>query len=194
MTRLLGSGLVLSALVASAEPTLVTQPSKPEPFAHRFGFAGYAMGWAGTYGAGGVGGRIRFEAFPRLGLDLFGEALVVAVPRGFRHDHPIGFNLFVPFRVSQAMRLRALLGMCVTASFLHPESPMAPRADTILVGAHVGGGVEVALHDRLSAFADAKAVAWWGNDRSVEGWTSATTDLRWSFVGQLAIGLMVHFG
>jgi hypothetical protein len=194
MTRLLGSSVVLWAMVAMAEPQVAGRPSQPQPFAHRFGIAGYAMGWAGSYGGGGVGGRIRFEAFPRLGLDLFGEAVAVAVPRGFRHDHPIGFNLFVPFRVSQAVRLRALLGMCVTASFLHPDSPMAPRADTILVGAHVGGGVELALHSRLSAFLDGKAVAWWGNDRSVEGWTSATMDLRWSFVGQLSMGLMVHFG
>jgi hypothetical protein len=62
------------------------------------------------------------------------------------------------------------------------------------VGAHVGGGIELALHSRLTAFLDGKAVAWWGNDRSVEGWTSATMDLRWSFVGQLSMGLMVHFG
>jgi len=184
---------VLLTFTAFAEEPSIRRPSA-SPFDRRFGVAGYALGGYGTYGAGGVGGRIRYEALPFLGLDLYGEAMLVTVPRGLRHDHPIGFNLFVPFRVSERVRLRPFIGMCVTPSYLHPENPQAKSADTILVGAHAGGGVEVALHDRLSFFADAKAIAWWGNERSVEGWTNASTDLRWSFIGQANLGFTVHLG
>lgn len=183
----------LFALSAFGEEVSTRRPSA-SPFERRFGLAGYALGGAGSYAAGGVGGRLRFEALPFLGLDLYAEAMLVAVPRGVRQDHPIGFNLFVPFRVSERVRLRPFIGMCVTPSLLHAENPQAPRADTVLVGAHAGGGVEVALHDRLSFFVDAKAIAWWGNERSVEGWTNATTDLRWSFIGQANVGLTVHLG
>ncbi len=200
-TALLVAVLSTSAAVAEetsinpahSAPGLTRRPSE-SPFDRRFGLAGYALGGAGTYTSGGIGGRIRFEAFRWLGLDLFGEAMLVAVPRGLRHDHPIGFNLFVPFRFGERVRLRPTLGMCVTPSFLHSENPDAKSADTILVGVHAGGGVEVALHDRLSFFAEAKAVAWWGNDRSVEGWTTATTDLRWSVIGQANLGFTVHLG
>jgi hypothetical protein len=132
---------------------------------------------------------------PFLGLDLFGEALIVPVAHGLRHDHPIGFNLFVPFRIGQVVRLRPLLGMCVTPSFFHPEEPGAPRADTILVGAHAGGGLELALHDRLSFFLEAKAVAWFGNDRSVQGWTGAVGgDVRPFLLGQAQLGFTFHLG
>lgn len=190
--------LLLAALPVLADepatPSAVQQAVKRTPFDHRWGLAGYALGWEGSYGAGGVGGRIRFEAFPRLGLELFGEALLVAVPRGLRHDHPIGFSLYVPFRVAERIRLRALGGMCVTPSFLHSEVPGAPRADTILLGAHLGGAADFALHERLSFFTELKSIVWWGNDRSVEGWTSASNDLRVSVLGQLALGFMVHFG
>ncbi len=154
-----------------------------------------STGWAGAYGGGGVGGRIRYEAFPFLGLDLFGEALIVPVAHGLRHDHPIGFNLFVPFRIGQVVRLRPLLGMCVTPSFFHPEEAGAPRADTILVGAHAGGGLELALHDRLSFFLEAKAVAWFGNDRSVQGWTGAVGgEVRPFLLGQAQLGFTFHLG
>jgi hypothetical protein len=194
-TRCVFMAVMMISAVSLADAVEVTTPATRSPFTRTFGLGAYATGWAGAYGGDGVGGRIRYEAFSFLGLDLFGEALIVPVAHGMRHDHPIGFNLFVPFRVGQVVRLRPLLGMCVTASFFHPEEAGAPRADTILVGAHAGGGLELALHDRLSFFLEAKAVAWFGNDRSVQGWTGAVGgDVKPFLLGQAQLGFTFHLG
>ncbi len=194
-TRCVFMAVMMISAVSLADTVEVTTPATRSPFTRTFGLGAYATGWAGAYGGGGVGGRIRYEAFSFLGLDLFGEALIVPVAHGLRHDHPIGFNLFVPLRIGQVVRLRPLLGMCVTASFFHPEEPGAPRADTILVGAHAGGGLELALHDRLSFVLEAKAVAWFGNDRSVQGWTGAVGgDVKPFLLGQAQLGFTFHLG
>lgn len=195
LNRTLVVAVTLMGALAAAQPVETTQVAKKSPFDRTFGIGTYATGWHGAYGGAGVGGRIRYEAFPFLGLDLFGEALLVPVPHGLRHDHPVGFNLYVPFRVGQVVRLRPLLGMCVTPSFFHPEEPGAPRADTVLVGFHAGGGVELALHDRLSFFLEAKAVTWFGNDRSVQGWTGVVSgEVRPFVLGQAQLGFTFHLG
>ncbi len=183
----------LFAVPSFAQETQVQQVvERKSPFNNIFGFAAYGAVEAGSYFGGGVGGRIRVEPWSWIGVDLFGEALLVESPTGVRHDHPIGFNLYVPFTFGR-VRLRPLLGMCVTFSFIHPTEPDAPRADDVLFGAHLGAGFEVALHHRLSFFAEAKAVMWVGHDRSVQGWTGAVgNDITPFMVGQGNVGLMVH--
>lgn len=191
---LLWVAVVGSAPSWAQEQVAAPGPERLSPFDRPFGIGAYATGWHGAYGGAGVGGRLRYEALPFLGLDLFGEALLVQAPHGIRHDHPIGFNLFVPFRLG-AVRLRPLLGMCVTLSFTHSDEPGAPGATTVLVGAHLGGGVELALNSRLSLFAEGKAVVWVGNDRTVQGWTGAVGNtVRPFVVGQAQVGLLVHLG
>jgi hypothetical protein len=200
-TRMPSRALLLSLLTLTALPALADDTPALHathdlsPFDRTFGLGAYATGWHGAYGGYGVGGRVRLEPWRFLGVDLFGEALLVATPAGVRHDHPIGFHLYMPFRVTESVRLRPLLGMCVVASFIEPTEPNAPRADDVLVGAHVGGGVDVALHGRVSLFAEAKAVVWVGHDRSVQGWTGAVGNQVQPFVvGQAQVGLMVHLG
>ncbi|GMU58571.1 MAG: hypothetical protein AMXMBFR34_03340 [Myxococcaceae bacterium] len=193
--RLALLALLLGAPALAADVPAVRASRAPSPWDRTFGVAAYATGWHGSYGAGGVGGRVRVEPWRYLGVDLFGEALLVTTPFGVRHDHPIGFHLYVPFRLSERVRLRPLLGMCVVASFIEPAEPHAPRADDVLVGAHLGGGVDLALHSRLSFFAEAKAVLWVGHDRTVQGWTGAVGNQVMPFVvGQGQVGFTVHFG
>lgn len=192
---LLSLVLLSRASLADEPPALVAGHHASSPFDRTFGFGAYATGWAGAYGAGGLGGRVRVEPWSRLGIDLFGEAYLVASPSGIRHDYPIGFNLYTPFRLGAVVRVRPMLGMCVVASFIEPSTPNAPRADDVLVGAHLGGGLELALHDRLSFFAEAKAVVWMGHDRTVQGWTGAVGgEVQPFVVGQGQIGLTVHLG
>ena len=125
INRTLVLAVMLVGAVVAAQPVEPTQAAKKlSPFDRTFGISSYATGWHGAYGGVGVGGRLRYEAFPFLGLDLFGEALLVPVPHGLRHDHPVGFNLYVPFRVGQVVRLRPLLGMCVTPSFFRWVAPL----------------------------------------------------------------------
>jgi len=193
-TLLLLSLLAAPTALADAPPSVRAARSL-SPYERTFGLGAYATGWHGAYGGYGVGGRIRVEPWRFLGVDLFGEALLVATPAGVRHDHPIGFHLYVPFSLTESVRLRPLLGMCVVASFIEPVEPRAPRADDVLVGAHLGAGLDVALHSRVSLFAEAKAVVWVGHDRSVQGWTGAVGNQVQPFVvGQAQVGLMVHLG
>lgn len=192
---------VLVLLVASAssafadEPTAVRASRDVSPYDRTFGIGAYATGWHGAYGGGGVGARVRLEPWRFLGVDLFGEALMVQSPAGVRHDHPVGFHLYVPFRFGEVVRVRPLVGMCVVASFIEPTEANAPRADDVLVGAHVGAGVDLKLHSRLSFFAEAKGIVWVGHDRSVQGWTGAVGNQVQPFVvAQAQLGFMVHFG
>ncbi len=196
MRRFLLLVLILTSAGAYAEAGTVSQRAHAlSPFDRTFGFAAYGTGWAGAYGGGGVGARVRVEFLPWLGADFFGEALLVTAPTGVRHDHPIGFNLFVPVRLGRVVRVRPLVGMCVVASFIEPTEPQAPRADDVLVGAHAGAGLELALHDRLSFFVEAKAVVWLGHDRSVQGWTGAVgNEVQPFLVGQGQVGLTFHLG
>ena len=184
------------SLAAHAEgPVLTKSVEHLGPFDRMFGIGAYATGWAGSYGAYGVGARVRLEPWSWVGVDLFGEAFMVTTPHGIRHDHPVGFNLYMPIRLGESMRIRPLIGMCVVASFIEPTEPQAPRADDVLVGAHAGGAFEVALGKRVSLFAEAKAVVWVGHDRTVQGWTGAVGNQVQPFVvGQGQVGIMVHLG
>lgn len=183
---------VLLSVPSFASETEVIRDYHRSPFERTFGLGSYLTGWAGSYGGAGFGARIRVEPFSFLGVDLFGEALLVTAPSGIRHDHPIGFNLYVPLRLGQA-RLRPFLGMCVVASLIEPSEPMAPRADDVLVGAHAGLGLEFALHTRLSFFVEAKGVLYVGHDRSVQGWTGALDNVVRPFgLAQAQSGFMFH--
>lgn len=191
---LMGALVSLAPQGAHAEYTL-HQSAFATSFDRPFAMAAYATGWEGTYGGAGLGGRLRWEMFPRLGLEVFGEALLVQSTAGLRHDHPIGFNLFVPFRFGERFRLRPLLGLCAVLSFIDSSQPNAPGANDVLLGVHAGVGAEVALSEGISLFAEAQAVAWAGHDRAVQGWTGAVgNELKPFVVGQAFTGLSLHFG
>ena len=176
-----------------AQPAPTPAPTKHSPFDNYLGIAAYGTGEGGSYAGGGLGGRLRIQPWRFVGVDLFGEAMLVASPHGIRHDHPIGFNLFAMFRFGR-VALKPLLGACVTFSFIEPTEADAPRADDVLFGPHAGLGLEVALHRRLSFFAEGKAVLWFGHDRALQGWTGAVGGNVQPFVvGQGMVGLMFHF-
>lgn len=165
----------LFTTVAVAEPALRREVDQ-SPFERTFGLGAYATGWAGAYGGAGVGARIRVEPLSWLGVDLFGEALMVTNPAGIRHDHPIGFNLYVPVRLGKVVRVRPLLGMCVVASLIEPLEAEAPRADDILVGAHVGAALDLALHKRSRSSSRPRGWCGWGmTARSTGGRAWSTT-------------------
>jgi len=166
----------------------------PSPFERPFALGANAVGWAGGYTAGGVGGRVRWEFLPRaLGIDLVSEHLIVDWPGGLRHDHPFGFNVYVPIALSKGVRVRPLLGFCTVLSFVEPKHAGAPRADDILVGAHGGAGIEIAVDERVSWFLDAQAIVYLAHDRTTRDWTGQVA----SNVGPIAVfqpatGLQLH--
>jgi hypothetical protein len=188
--------VLLATLAILVRPTGASaQDVEPAHFDRPLAVGAYATGWEGAYLGGGLGGRIRWEPFDWLGIEGFAEHLLVENPGGVRHDHPIGFNAFVPWRVAAGLRLRPLFGFCAVFSLIEPDREGGPRADDIVFGVHAGGGIEWAPWDDWSFFLDAQAVAYLGHDRRAQGWTgSVDEELRTTAVVQLAAGLQLHFG
>lgn len=185
------------AVVAAASlgvPAVAGAERAGGPLQRDFAIAGYATGWEGSYGGAGVGGRIRVPLWSWAGLDLFSDAVLVESPVGTRHDHPVGFNVFVPIRLSTNARLRPFLGMCAVFSMIEPENDNVPRADDILFGAHLGVGVEVGFAGAWSWFADVKGTGYVGHDREVAEWTGGV-DGDYGMIGvvQGSTGLQAHF-
>jgi len=187
----------ISARAQDAEPELPYD--EVAAFDREFAVAIYGTGHAGSYFAGGMGGRLRWQPFADdvpFGLEAYVEATVVDWPgEGFRHDYPNGFNVFVPIRLSQDFRLRGFIGFCDILSFVEPAQEDAPRADDVLFGIHGGFGAEWAVHSMFSLFADAQANVYMGHDRSSEGWTGGV-DEEFTFFwnAQLNVGLQFHLG
>lgn len=175
--------------------TTAAHAQRVRPFDRPFGLAVEGVGWAGDYAAAGAGGRARWEPFERLGVDVFAQALLVESAGGTRHDHPVGFSLYVPFELSSVVRLRPLFGFCAVFSMIEPEERGAPRADDILFGVHGGAGLEIALGSWLSLFVDVQGIGWIGHTRQAQGWTGAVDgDVRTYGVVEAAAGLQLHLG
>ena len=205
MGRFATMGLMLGAMGLWAGGARADSGTEPEPAAadeaapesHGFdrdwALGGYATGWEGSYLGGGIGGRIRWEPFDMLGVEVFGEHLVVESQGGLRHDHPVGFNLYLPIRLASDLQLRPMLGFCAVFSFMEPENEGAPGAEDVLFGLHGGAGIEWALFRDLSVFLEVQAVGWLGHDRTSQGWTGEVSEeLTTTGVVQASAGLQVH--
>ncbi len=199
MTRISLFSAVLFTLLTFAHLAEAQEPAPDAPratFDENLGVGFYGTGWLGAYPGAGVGGRIRWEPFDLLGIDLFGEALLVENPGGggLRHDYPIGFNLFVPIDLGEHVRLRPLFGFCAVFSLIEPASEGAPRADDVLFGIHGGAGVEWSPLRHFSFFLDVQATGYLGHDRSSQGWTGEVSEDYATFgLVQASLGTQVHF-
>lgn len=178
------------------EPRARDVPSPPRaasPFDKKLGGSGYAVAVTGSYSGVGVGGRLRWEMFRFFGIELFGEGVLVESRAGVRHDYPVGFHLFSPFRLGERVRLRPLAGMCASFSFVEPSTPGGVRADDVLFGVHGGVGLEVALASFLSAFADVKGTTYLGHARTAQGYTGDVGERLEPYVlAQGSLGLSLH--
>ena len=162
-------------------------------FERDFAIGIYGLGWAGAYLGGGGGVRVRWEPFDKLGVEVYSDHLVVEDPNGVRHDHPVGFNLFVPFRIGDRWRVRPLFGFCAIFSFVQPEQEGVDRIDDVLFGAHLGAGVELALNKWTSVFVDVQGIAYVGHSRTAGGWAVHVGDqLELSGLLQGQLGIQVH--
>lgn len=195
---LLALALAVGASSAGAEPPAqadtATTVVHSTAMDHRFGIGGYMTGWEGEYGGAGVGGRVHWRVLSWLGLDLFADHLAVESEGGLRHDHPVGFNLSTPIRVSKNIQLRPLFGMCAVFSFIEPDRDDAPRADDILFGIHAGAGLTFGFAERWSVFADVKATGYAGHDRTAQMWTGGVdNEVSLLAVVQASTGVQLHF-
>lgn len=183
------------AYFAFAATSLAAAQEPVRAFDRPFGLAIEGVGWAGDYAAAGAGARARWEPFERLGVEVFAQSLFVENAGGMRHDHPVGFNAYVPFDLSDAIRLRPLFGFCAVISMIDPEERGAPRADDVLFGVHGGAGLEVGFASQWSFFVDVQGIAWLGHAREGQGWTGAVTGDYTTFgVVEATAGLQLHLG
>jgi hypothetical protein len=191
--------LLLAPRVAAQDEVVEEIPPEAPSFGaldRPFAIGGYVSGWAGSYLAGGIGGRVRWEPFDELGVEVFGEGHVVEwAGAGIRHDHQIGFDLYVPITLVPGVRLRPLFGFCTVFSLIEPDPATAPRADDVLFGAHAGLGLEIGISTWGSFFVEAQGAVWAGHDRSQTRWTGTVEDTYAPFgTAQLITGFAVHFG
>ncbi len=166
--------------------------SQRHAFDRDFALGAYGLGWTGPYEGAGGGLKARWEPFDRLGVDVYTEHLVIEDPDGLRHDHPVGFNLYVPFRLTENFRLRPILGFCAVFSFVHPDQN-GDRIDDVHFGIHAGGGLEYAFGRFVSLFFDVQATTYLGHGRELGGWSAHVgdrIDAWWVVSG--ALGVQVH--
>lgn len=193
----LSSFFALVLVLGTASAARADDDDAPIESAYRrpIAFGSYAVGWAGSYSAVGAGARARWEMIPELGVEVFGETLFVEHQGGIRHDHPVGFDLFIPVPITPWLRFRPLFGFCAVFSLVEPEEPHAPRADDILFGVHGGAGLELAIGTYVSFFLDVQANVWVGHDRAAQGWTGGIEDTYVPFgTAQVALGIQLHLG
>ena len=140
--------------------------------------------WGGQYSTQGVGGRVRWEPFEYLGVDLTADFL------GNEHafDVPVGFHLYVPLTVLDGWRVRPLAGLCTVISLRRTQTIETSASDDIRFGFRLGAGTEVAVSDKFWLFADAKWERYLGHSRQVSTWSSAL-DGELSPTDQLAIAI-----
>ncbi|MCB9631564.1 MAG: hypothetical protein H6721_05420 [Sandaracinus sp.] len=178
---------------AHADDTELVPWSQRHAFDRDFGIGVYASGRAGYREAVGLGGEVRWEPFDRLGVDVFAEAFVVDEPGYRRLDVPIGFDLYVPFRVSEHVRLRPLAGFCSVFSFQDAQRDGVDDTHDVQFGVHGGAGLEVALGRFVSLTLDVKGIVYFGHDRYSGGWDDHVSDeLRAFGVAQGNLGVMMR--
>lgn len=197
MARLASLALVVLGL-SLASPA-AAQDAAPRPvrsaFDRSFAIGVYGSGWLGAYAAAGGGARIRWEPFELLGFEVFGETHFVEWPGALRHDHQLGFNMYVPFELTSWLRVRPLFGFCVVISMIEPGETGTPRADDVLFGVHGGAGIEASIETWVSVFLDVQAAAYMGHDRAQGGWTGGVGGDYVPFGSvQGVLGVAVHFG
>lgn len=169
--------------------------SEKDAFDRQFALGAYAMNWSVGYLGAGFGLRARWEPTDFLGLDLFSEHLVVQDDLGFRHDHPIGFNLYIPFEIFDDFRFRPLFGMCAVFSFTETDNAGVDRIDDILFGLHGGVGIEYSLGRFFSLYLETQVTGYLGHERygSAGGWSVHVGDsLASSLVVSNALGFQIH--
>jgi len=187
--------LVLTFVFAVFAAPSAAQTPPRSAFDRSWAIGAYASGWAGAYDAVGGGGRIRWEPFQLLGFEVFGEAHAVQWPGAIRHDHQLGFNMYVPIELTSWLRVRPLFGFCVVLSMIEPGESSTPRADDVLFGVHAGAGIEASIDTWASVFFDVQAAAYMGHDRSQGGWSGGVGGDYVPFGNvQGVLGVAVHFG
>jgi hypothetical protein len=196
MARL--ASLVL-ALSVALTPLAGSAQDAPRPvrsaFDRSFAIGAYGSGWLGAYAAAGGGGRLRWEPFELLGFEVFGEAHAVEWPGAIRHDHQLGFNMYVPIELTSWLRFRPLFGFCVVLSMIEPGEASTPRADDVLFGVHAGAGLEASIDTWGSVFFDVQGALYMGHDRSQGGWSGGVGGDYVPFGNvQGVLGVAVHFG
>lgn len=196
MARLASLALVVLGL-SLASPAAAQDAPRPvrSAFDRSFAIGVYGSGWLGAYAAAGGGARIRWEPFDLLGFEVFGETHFVEWPSALRHDHQLGFNMYVPFELTSWLRVRPLFGFCVVISMIEPGETGTPRADDVLFGVHGGAGIEASIETWVSVFLDVQAAAYMGHDRAQGGWTGGVGGDYVPFGSvQGVLGVAVHFG
>lgn len=175
---------------AEPSPSSAVRGQSENAFDRLWGLGvGYAY-WDGSYASQGVATRARWEPLEYFGVELTMDLL--ASP-GKRFDIPFGFFLYAPIAITHEFRVRPLAGLCGMISAGGKGTPDGARSDDVQLGFRLGGGLEYALGDDWSLYADATWQRYYGHAHAGEGWTSSLTgDIVPTDRVAVAIGLGLH--
>ncbi|MCO4760584.1 MAG: hypothetical protein KC502_03725 [Myxococcales bacterium] len=185
---------IILGLAAPAGATTIASKSAQPALERPWAAGAYGTSWHGTYDGQGLGGLLRWEAFPgTLGLEVFGNRADVRWPTSRRVDDVVGFTLFTPLRLHDRLRLRLGAGFCSMLSRIDPLFEGGPRDDAILFGAHADAGVDWALSSWVSLFGQTRGFVYHGTDRTGDG-EVVRGQLTFQPAVQIDVGLSFHFG
>lgn len=185
--------------VRRSAPKIVVEDAPKSAFDRNFALGVFASRWSGDYESGGIGGKLRWEPFSMLGIELHAQVLNSgngdrsSRRSGERFDVPLGFSLYVPIDLFWGLRARGIAGLCAMVSFGEDITIQETSSDDIMLGAHVGAGLEFSLGSRLSVFADAVYQTYVGHNRDLGGWSTAIgQELEQVDSFQATFGLAFH--
>lgn len=186
-------GLALGSSAAVAAPA--GQAVSGWDPAHKVALGARASSWVGPYSAPGAGGQIKLRPWQALGVELFSDNFAWRQSEAWRHDHVIGFSLYLPTLVAgEGWFLAPSGGACVDFRFAHPDRAGAPGTSDVLFGVHGGLMLEVFLLEGFSAQLNATGYAYLGHQTGVQGWSARVSNqLSTSGVGLVTGGLNYWF-
>jgi hypothetical protein len=154
-----------------------------------------ASGWIGDYAAPGVGGHLKIRPFEWIGVETFADNFAMSVGDAVRHDHVIGFSLFLPSLIGdRRFFVSPTLGSCVDFRFVRPLEGDRPATRDILFGVHGGLMAELFVWHGFAVELDATVYAYLGHDTGTERWTSRISNhLEVSWNGLFLAGINYWF-
>jgi hypothetical protein len=140
---------------------------------HPIALGSRASGWVGDYSAPGIGGHLKIRPFEWIGVEAFADNFALKSEDTFRHDHVIGFSLYLPSLIgNNSFFVSPTLGSCVDFRFEHPLEGDRPAARDILFGVHAGVMAEWFVWQGFALEANATVYGYLGHDTGTERWTS----------------------
>ncbi len=168
---LLLATLLSTATAADPERVEVHDPSRPLALGSRIG------GWTGPYTSPALGGHAKVKPHEAFGVEGFWDNTLRMNEGIARHDHVLGFSLYTPALIGDhRWFLSPTLGACFDVRVDTPYVERGPSNTDILIGAHTGAMLELAVGQGWSLELDGQGFVYWGNQIATDSWSATASN------------------